>query len=247
MVRLKYKGFVSNIYVWFKTVQFLLFVAFFSGLIWMVDPFQIALLAFPILCVVFMLIHYMRTPIPYKIVSLDADGVKCGKEKIRYEDITQIHISDAYISERFGSVLLENALGISQHIEMYVENMICINCEFQGLKGKRANQCIYIPKNAKTDSILRRFSSTYTAIADKMTGVEKREYNPFGKKKINVFCTVACNVFWCALLVLLAENGFLEYYKVGIVLPIGMILTTISGLQEEIFFLLHKSANGRKS
>ena len=165
MVQMKVRGFVSNVYFY---VNLLLsaFLALLFAMLLVIEgrSFSLPNILFP--CIVFcfvMLGEFLHAPKAYKRFSITSSGVRCGKEFIRFEEIEKIAICKGCVHEWFGFRFIENVFGILQHTEIYVEDMICINCDYRGFNAKNL---IYIPRNSQTDQIMRTYCKNYNEISD---------------------------------------------------------------------------------
>ena len=108
---------------------------------------------------------YLEAPFIYKRVTLTDEGIKCGKNFVKYEDIETIKIYCCYHrASKTGSLI--KVPFESQIIEVFVGEIICINCDFTGFGFKGSKGRIYIPKNEKTDAILRKHIEKYSSVSD---------------------------------------------------------------------------------
>jgi hypothetical protein len=108
---------------------------------------------------------YLEAPFIYKRVTLTDEGIKCGKNFVKYEDIETIKIYCCYHRASKSGSLIKFPFE-SQIIEVFVGEIICINCNFTGFGFKGSKGRIYIPKNEKTDAILRKHIEKYSSVSD---------------------------------------------------------------------------------
>lgn len=162
------KGFVSNIYFYICLAQALLSAGFVISVLPIPHDPKSFLGSLVILCaaVVFLSIPgYVIAPLAYKRFTVSERGIKLGKRFIGYEDIKSITVERmAYFDMCWGFNFIEHYSGMSQHDEIYLEDMICINCDFGGFQNTAS---VYLPRNRKTDAALRKFCRAYEEIREK--------------------------------------------------------------------------------
>ena len=164
MLQVKSRGFVSNIYVYTSIVVSASMALFASSFLFFFS-FDM-LLSTLVFLFVFLFMFFgqaMWAPFSCKRFCVSAEGIKCGKLLIKYSDVEKISIAPGHIKERFGFRFVENMFGINQHSPVYVEDIICINCDFVDFK-KPMKECIYIPKNALTHRLLMRYCEKYASL-----------------------------------------------------------------------------------
>lgn len=222
MVPVRYKGFVSNVYVLISLIQSVIFAAPLSLLLQCVSEDFSALLFLGTFFAIFVCLAaepLRYASVAFQRVTLTAEGVRCGKSFIPYENIEKISVKAAYIDEWFGFRYIESAIGASQHNEIYTENMICINCDFLGF-GRTAKQCIYIPQNRKTEELLMSFCEAYRACEEKHP--EASSYVSRVEKKQFILRMVAAVTICLILLggaLLLMANGIDKAYALAFLIP----------------------------
>ena len=243
-----YSGFVSNVYVFLNTVISLLFAALASVAVMAFASFGVALLVFPIVAAIIMLARYLYSPIPYKAVDLTSDGVRCGKKFVRYADIKSAYITSGRVDEKFGFSFLEDALGIPQHLEIYTEDIICINSEPKGLSGRDAKECIYLPKNKKTDAILRAKSQVYRAVAKRYDKEEKHPLNFMeGISKARVAYAAIASAVLIFIYVLLCGTGEIEIYECILLALFTLLLAAFAGFKDAVAVIFRNSKRQEKN
>lgn len=237
----KYSGFVSNVYVLINTVASLLWALFLSVMVMAIHSWRMALVFFPIACVLYILAHYFPAPIPYKAVDLTDTGIRCGKRFVKYSEITTVNIVNGNLSERYGFPFIENSLGVNQHNEICLEDMICINGEPKGLNGRAAKNSVYVPLNRKTDAILREESRVYRTAADRRLK-EGRQMPRLtdGISRSLVVRAAVTSLLWGAMLVLLGGNGFFKIYECILIFVIFMILMVVEVFKNQFALLIQK-------
>lgn len=151
----KYSGFVSNEYVIVSIARAVVVsVTLWVALLLINTPLPtVALLQ--VLPILMLVSDYFLAPMAFKRVVIDENGIRLGKETISYSQIKSLSIDIAYIRRYWGFKFIENVTGTEQHIDIYCEEMICINCSFMGLDS--SNSKIYIPKNKKTVELMRLY------------------------------------------------------------------------------------------
>ena len=248
MVQIKYNGFVSNIYFCVNLLLAIVFGLFFTSLIWLFDNAQVhavhylILFCFAVILVIF--VEYFRSPAIFKRVVINSEGIRCGKLFVKYENIEKITVTRGCVYEWFGLSWFQDMTGIPQHAEVTVEDIICINCDFQGFKSKKAKGCIYIPRNQQTDEILRRYSEDYADLSDALLSEGESNFKIRDKyETIRVIGISLLLLFVSVLLIFSAILGYTSAYKIAIVLPLGIILILLSGFKNHATSFLKKRIN----
>ncbi len=200
---MNYKGFVSNKLVLYNTLIAASFVATFTSLI-VFDQNSVSL-GIGVFLFFFTFAFFAArsiAPFAYKRVRIDSCGIRCGKNYLPYSDIEKISVVHGRVKEWWGYRFVKEhhfrafeALRLP--LDVYVEDMICFNCNFVGFKKKATRGCIYIPKNKKTDAILRKYCDKYAG------ALELEENKPLDmhttKKRKIVLDFIQCFSFFCLL------------------------------------------------
>lgn len=208
MVQLKYRAFASNKYAYIQLFQ-LGAIAIFSALFtyFLIDDIVFSLVLLIIVPTFFFLFFYLSNPLAYKRVCVNSEGIRCGKTFVKYSDVINVTIVDGYVEEWQGFRFLEKTFGITQSIDYYIGDIICVNCEFNGFKPKNPEKYIYIPKNKKSEEILERYCEKYIiASKDKSQTIKKRP--KFSKYFIPtcIKSAVVCPVFCVILFAMFPDN-----------------------------------------
>lgn len=244
MVQIKVKGFVSNIYAFlnlFTTGVWGIFVIFITL------PTNEDVSCVPmifVLCVgitVYFFSNYLCAPIAYARFFMNSSGIGCGKEFVRYENIERIVICRGYVEKGFGFRFLENVLGIQQHTEIYVEDMICINCDSVNFRMRLAKGRMYIPINKKTDSIMRMYCKDYTSIID----AKNRDCSyafEWRRRNIGFYIITTALLFLVLLGIALIAivNGAISIYRGVAIVMTGFAWIVLASFENEIACLLKK-------
>ena len=225
MDKVKNKGFVSNVYVVVNTIITISFLLFFLILFW----FDKNKISFPVymalllaLGTVINFLLYLNAASAYRTYEINNLGIRCGKIRIKFENIEKVSICRGYVEEYFGFSFFERLTGVSQHNEIYVEEMICINCDFEPLNSKKSKKCVYIPKNKKTDALMRKYCKKYEQVKKESDKREKAQTNREIKSRIIMLAFVT--LFFVFIITLLAMNGFLNVYKAILLSVVGLLL-----------------------
>ena len=205
---MKAKGFVSSVYVVYNLFTavifgFLIFVCVFSK----EAVLPAVLLAFGGFAFYF-LPNRLRAPIAYKRFTLKSEGILYGKNFIKYEDIERVVVCRGYVEKWFGFRFVEKLSGIEQHAEICAGDMICINCDFRGFRGRKNKNAVYIPRNKNTDSVMRKYCTAYASQIPE-TKDETREKTEKNSRKTLwrlVAASLVCLIL-SGVIVLLAGNG----------------------------------------
>lgn len=157
-------------------------------------------------------------PFAYKRIRIDSCGVRCGKAYVAYSDIEKISVARGRVKEWWGYRFTEEHYfrpfeALQLPLDVYVEDMLCFNCNFVGFKKEKATRGrVYVPQNKKTDAILRKY-------CDKYAGALELEENKLldvhtTKKRKIVLDFIQCFSFFCLLpsviltVILLANDSF---------------------------------------
>ena len=205
----KVKGFVSNIYVFltliYPVLGFLI-VANTVSLILIEEGFSVMLIPLVIFLLGFFIGGffiglYRIAPVAYKRFSLSEEGVSFGGRSLKWSEIESINIKCGFVKIWYGHSLFKKSFWMGSYDEIPVEDIICINCDFSTFRGKAAKNCIYIPRNAKTEQVMQEYCPNYAAVAD------ERDKNPYLPKILRrdtfpglILITGLC-VMVCALMI----------------------------------------------
>lgn len=230
MVQVKHKGFISNIYVFYNLITAVFFTSLFAVLIWSNRegfPYLLFLCMLPFIFFAVQVIYYIRAPIAYGKYEINAEGVRCREKFIKYEEISRITICESYVAEWFGFRFVETFLGVSQHEKVSIEDMICLNCEFMGYKSKKAKSCIYIPKNKKTDALLKKYCIVYTDLLNANPEKCNRELSMYdGRNTVCIVYTAIMSSIIFIACVLLVSNGIISILRAVLVATTGTLSIT---------------------
>lgn len=179
------KGFGSNIYV-YVNLFFALVGILCSSVLFVISGWNFNIVL-PLLMISFLIAAnfistYIFAPLAYKRFMIDSQGIYFGKTFIEYGNISSVKLARGYIDERFNFKFVEDFLSIKQHRTIYVEDVICINCEFAGFETKKP--CVYIPKTKNTDALLRQYCNQYVALFEENKNFETA---PIKLKQSDVF------------------------------------------------------------
>ena len=168
MVRIKYSGFTCNVFARLFIIQEFLLCAVFVSLLYSTS-ILINISTF-FLAVGFCALASFFTPakrtIAFTRVRLDERGIKIARRFISYDEIRDISINNTYIEYRRAPKFLENIFGFRMHDKIFTEDIVCINCKFNGLEGYDPNR-LYVPLNKKTHSILCQYCEKYKETFEK--------------------------------------------------------------------------------
>lgn len=156
MARIKYKSFVSNRYVFWNMCVSILFGAFLSMLATFGDSIWRSLLCFSLFGTAAFGAFSIQAPFAYQRIKIDQNGVRCGRMAVSYADIQSISVVTGYVPEWRGVLLMG-----SMYENIYIEDMICINCEFAGFRLRKAKGCMYVPRNARSERLLAEYCAQY--------------------------------------------------------------------------------------
>ena len=236
MNEIKDKGFVSGIYVCVNFISMISFFALASTFFFSDDKFlYIAYILFLLLSgIIIQISQYLRAPAAYRRFAINATGIRCGNIFIKHEDVDYIKICRGYVNERFGFQFFENITGVSQHNEVYVEELICINCSFIGYNRKASKRCIYIPKNKKTDMIMKAYCVEYVKALEMQSHKLQNKVTVNSNLKLRITATSILCLLLTVFLMLTFVNGLINIYKMICLFPIGILLIMLLSLKPYI-------------
>ena len=214
-----YKCFVSNELVLYNTLISASLAALFAFLF--VFDENSLLLGVGVFLFFFIFVFWAErngAPFAYKRVRIDPCGIRCGKTYLAYSDIEKISVAHGRVKEWWGYRFTEEHYfrpfeALQLPLDLYVEDMLCFNCNFVGFKKKKATRgCIYVPRNEKTDAILRKYCDKYAG------ALESEENKPLDmhttKKRKIVLDFIQFLSFFCLLpsviltVILFANDSF---------------------------------------
>jgi len=224
---MKAQGFVSNIYVFVNFITAVIGGIFFILLIFLGDNnfYYIPATLFLVYHAMFsFLTDYRHAPVAYRRFTVNSEGVRCGKLFVKFENIERIVFRRGYIEEYYGFKFWEDFSGMEQHIEIYVEDMICINCDFEGFKTKKSEECIYVPRNKKTDMLMRKYCDKYATLVNSLADkYENTTQKCKGKISSRVFGVIVLFFMISLITVMLVANDMMSIYKVVFLIPMGLL------------------------
>ena len=206
MVRIRnaYKGLANGIYVTKSIIKALLlalwlflFMLFSTGNIFV--SVALLLIVFALAITPF----YTFAPLAFRVVRINEHGILQKKLFVKWSDIEYVKQEFGYVRFQYGSKKIDDLFGSSTYIDIPVGIMITVNSDFFGFKQKGT---VCFSKNAKTDAILRKYSSVYaTSINPYDRREQKNGRHKISKRKIkkliyNAFISLISIVAFTALL-----------------------------------------------
>ncbi|MBQ8689021.1 MAG: hypothetical protein IJ515_01495 [Clostridia bacterium] len=224
------KGFGSNIYVALNFVGALFVVLYLSGLAAVSGGGFNALWFATVFCIfgaALTLFQRARAPLAYKRFSVNSEGVRFGNRLVKYSEIHSINVSSAYVNEWFGFAAFESLTGRRAHTEIPTEDVICINCEFRGYGRKQTDGCIYVPRNKKTDALLKKYCKAYADIqANKSEKCDKATNR--GAVLYYVLATAILCVAVCFVTAMFFVQGLINVVGVALLVACGVFGVTVT-------------------
>ncbi len=236
MVRMKSKGCVSNIYVCINIICGVAFAALFSFLSCFDGHDFLAIPFVLIFCVCFMLfygVNSFKAPFAFKKYQINSNGIYCANSFIPFEDIKSICVERGYVQERFGFRFLEELTGIPQHTDIYLEMLICVNCNFVGYSRKPHGR-IYIPLNEKSHKLMLQNCRLYVEVLDDVKATLNNREKKLKKSKLYFLAVLLVIAFLCFSCVLFVANNLINIYKGIIVLTLGVLLIVLLAFKRTI-------------
>ena len=216
------KGFVSNIYVYTILFVGMIGSTFLSVFYYFVsDSFSVFNILIFFSFIIFIFLRRLGAPFAFKRFSLNSEGIKFDKMFLKYAEIKTISIERGCVEE-YNSRFFENLTFINQHDDIFVEEMICINCLYSGFKPKRKNNLIYIPRNRKTDAFMRKYCKAYENAVEE-SNQNHTYYPPKSRYRIFIFFLPLCffSFVLCMIVASLFTNGELNVFELVCVLILG--------------------------
>ena len=126
MAQLEYNGFVSTKRVLANAIWHFIIIAAVNISALFVGDILLNLLLTGILVVFLPVISYVINPVVYQRVVINAEGIKCGKNHVKFSDVKDVKIVKGYI--QCGNTLIADILPFKQSFDVYVGEIICFNC-----------------------------------------------------------------------------------------------------------------------
>ena len=208
-----YKGFVSNELVLYNTLISASLAALIASIfIFSGNNIPLGIGAFFSLFVFVFLAEKSYAPFAYKRVCIDSRGIRCAGKYLSYSEVEKISLAHGrvkywreFLRREFYFRALES---LRLPTDLYVEDMICFDCTFAGFQKKKETQgCVYIPKNKRTDAILRKYCNDY---AEALALDENKLVNMRTAKKSKIVL------------------DFIQFFSFFCLLPLGIMLCVFS-------------------
>ncbi len=194
VVQLKVKGFVSNIYVYLNMFLSAFGAFLFATLAYFIEhQIILSIVLFSVFFIFDFFSPCLYAKYAYVRFCIDEKGIKCGKKYITYDSIKDVNLVEGSIEEKIGPFKVDNYTGRIRGIEIFLEDMICINCDFSGFKGANQGEKFYIPRNKKTDMILKKYCKRYANyISENSRDNTNANFDPFRPKiKHNLILSIS--------------------------------------------------------
>ena len=232
---MKAKGFVSCVYVFYNLVTAVVFGAFIFACLFSKETCVPAILFALVGFAFYFIGNCLRAPIACKRFFINSEGIGYGKAFIKHEDIERVVICRGYVEKWFGFRFVENLSGIEQHDEIYAGDMICINCDFRGFRGKKNKNAVYIPRNKNTDSIMRKYCTAYASQFPEIKDETQEKIEKNSRKTL--WRIVRVSLIYLVLsiiIILLAGNGVIGICKAAFITLFLFLWGFLAAFEEQI-------------